>query len=71
MQKITLRNGLTALLMTISLTGCGNTNSDSMPTVQTVPHYTPAQIESVIRDQATCGPAAKKALDDWATMIGA
>lgn len=62
---MTLRFGLTGPLMTmLLLSGCGSTS----PT-RVVPSYTKAQFEAIIRDEKTCGPAAKQALYDWAVLI--
>jgi hypothetical protein len=66
MRKLMQIAGLISLaLMTSSLSGCAD-----VPKPVNAPDYTPEQVEKIIEDGRTCGPAAQDALFDLCTMIG-
>lgn len=62
--KKTHNHGLTALMMTASLLGgCADSR------IETVPKYSNAKIEAIIKDERSCGPAAKQALYDYEVIL--
>ncbi len=65
-----VRLGLTGRLMTLLLLTCCAPMKLGTSTSQTPhKHYTDAQSEAIVRDERSCGPAAKQALFDWAVSI--
>ncbi len=68
------RLGQIGLLMTmLLLAACAGLNQKPQPvnnqSTQSYKKYTAVQLEAIIRDEVSCGSAAKQALYDWSVGL--